>query len=324
MIFLKKMAVLALTFGVVGAFAAETGDVVVEDGTVLGEYGAITVKMLNGKRTALLSSESKETVDIPEDVVVDSIYYDRDYSGEWGKPGTIILPFAFASGCLSQFGQIYEMTSIGISGNNTWQIDTKNMGSNGNFEPNRPYFVRPNAERMVFPSWCAGDNTTMHKTTGVNTMITFDNWEFTGMYSYKQWSEGDSDLGYVYGFAAREKVVDGNTIKEGQFVKGKAGVYIRPFRAFLRYNKNATALTKRASYAPAATASLTADDLPSTIDVIFHDEDGETTAIHSLDPRTGEFTVNKTGWYDLSGRKLGKKPTVKGSYFYNGKKVIIK
>lgn len=29
-------------------------------------------------------------------------------------------------------------------------------------------------------------------------------------------------------------------------------------------------------------------------------------------------------WYDLSGRKLGKKPTVQGSYFYNGKRVIVK
>ena len=29
-------------------------------------------------------------------------------------------------------------------------------------------------------------------------------------------------------------------------------------------------------------------------------------------------------WYDLRGRKLGKKPTVQGSYFYNGKRIVVK
>lgn len=320
MIFLKKLAVLALTFGVVGVFSAETGDVVVEDGTILGDYGPIVVKMVNGKKTALVDS-SKLTLDIPEDVEVEAITYNRDYSADWGKPGTLILPFDLPNGCITG-AQIYDMVGIDIAGTNTWQIDTKEMGSNGVFKANRPYFVRPYAKNLTFQEWCSA--TTMKSTRNIDTKVVFDNWEFTGVYSYKKWEEGDSDLGYIYGFAAKEKVVDGKTIQEGQFVKGKAGASVRPFRAFLKYNKNATALTKRASYAPAATASLTADDLPSTIDVIFHDEDGETTAIHSLDPRTGEFTVNKTGWYDLSGRKLGKKPTVKGSYFYNGKKVIIK
>ena len=30
------------------------------------------------------------------------------------------------------------------------------------------------------------------------------------------------------------------------------------------------------------------------------------------------------GWYDLSGRKLSEKPTVKGMYINNGKKVLIR
>ena len=84
--FSQKMAVLALSFAVVGVFAQE-------EGAILGEYGAITVKMINGKKTALISGTSTEAVEISEDVEVDSIYYDRDYSGEWGKPGTLMLPF---------------------------------------------------------------------------------------------------------------------------------------------------------------------------------------------------------------------------------------
>ena len=34
--------------------------------------------------------------------------------------------------------------------------------------------------------------------------------------------------------------------------------------------------------------------------------------------------VGTTGWYDMKGRKLDKKPTIKGTYFHNGNKVIIK
>ena len=35
-------------------------------------------------------------------------------------------------------------------------------------------------------------------------------------------------------------------------------------------------------------------------------------------------TVNSDEWYTLSGVKLEGKPTVKGVYIYNGKKVAIK
>lgn len=308
----KKMAVLTLSVAFMGAFAQE-------EGSILGEYGAITVKMLNGKKTALISGTSTETVEIAEDVEVDSIYYDRDYSGEWGKPGTLMLPFNFPSGCLSEFGQIYEMTGIEFNGTSeTWQIDTKTMGSNGNFEANRPYFVRPNRNQVIFPAWCAG-KTTMKKTVGVETKFAFDNWEFRGMYSYKTWEEGDSDIGHVYGFAAKAKEVDGKQIQQGQFVKVKAGAYIRPFRGYLIYT-GSNALTKASSNA--TIASIKEEDLPSSIEVVFHDDE-ETTAIYMMNPRTGEFST-ANGWYDMKGRKLDKKPTVKGTYFNNGKKVVIK
>lgn len=308
----KKLSALTLSFAFIGAFAQEEGE-------VIGDYGAITVKMLNGKKTALISGTSTETFEIAEDVEVDSIYYDRDYSGEWGKPGTLMLPFDFPNGCLSEFGQIYEMTGIAFNGSSeTWQIDTKNMGSNGEFSANRPYFVRPNKNQVIFPAWCAG-KTTMKKTVGVETKFSFDNWEFRGVYSYKTWEEGDPELGCVYGFAAKAKEVDGKQIQQGQFVKVKAGAFIRPFRAYLVYNKS-NALTKASGNA--AIASISEEDLPSSIEVVFHDDE-ETTAIYMMNPRTGEFST-ATGWYDMKGRKLDKKPTVKGTYFHNGNKVVVK
>ena len=307
-----------------------------EEGEVLGEYGAITVKYLNGKRTAVLDSASKATVEITEDVEIDSVYYNRDYSSEWGKPGTLVLPFTIdgqGGGCFSQFAQIYEMTNISMTGKNTWQIDVQEQNEKtGIMVANRPYFVRPYAKNLQIDKHCLSkDKPTVMNTVrdADNMVVALDKWEFRGMYTYKQWNEGDKDLGYVYGFAARAKEVDNKQIQQGQFVKGKAGVYIRPLRAYLFYNANSvsekgTKKSRALAKEGEETATLTADDLPSTIDVVFHDKDGGTIAIHSLNPRTGEFTTNSTGWYDMKGRKLGKKPTISGNYFYNGKKVTIK
>lgn len=307
----KKLAVLTVSFAFVGAFAQEEGE-------VLGEYGAITVKMLNGKRTALISSESTETVEITEDVEIDSVYYDRDYSGDYNKPGTLMFPFSMKKGCLSSSAQIAKLTSI--VGGETYQIYAQY--SNGVFDANTPYFVRPSKKRLEFNMNDPGCfPTKMNTTIGGNKKLNFENWEFTGMYSFKQWNEGDPELGYVYGFAARDtENSSGKAIQQGQFIKGAAGIKIRPFRAYLIYNKN-RALAKTG--ANANLAVLEADDLPATIDVIFLDENGETTAIHSLNTYTGEFST-ATGWYDMKGRKLDKKPTIKGMYFNNGKKVVIK
>ena len=54
-------------------------------------------------------------------------------------------------------------------------------------------------------------------------------------------------------------------------------------------------------------------------------DDGETTGIVGVE--YGIMNIEHSaaaGWYDLSGRKLSKKPTAKGIYIYNGKKVAIK
>lgn len=310
----KKLAVLALSFAFVGAFAQE-------DGTVLGEYGAITVKLVDGKRIAYLSGESTETVEIPEDVEIDGAVYDRDYSGEWGKPGTLILPFDLKGvdgGCLSSSAQIAKL--VDIQGNETWQMVAQDF--NGDMDANTPYFVRPSRNRLEFNTNDPGCfPTVMNTTKGNNGKVVFGNWEFTGTYSFKQWKDGDPDLGYLYGFAARDTQNSaGQAIQQGQFIKGAAGIKIRPFRAYLIYNKN-RALTKTGANVDLAV--LEADDLPATIDVIFLDENGETTAIHSLNTYTGEFST-ATGWYDMKGRKLNNKPTVKGTYFHNGNKVVIK
>ena len=304
-----KIAVLGLVAGLACSFAAEEGE-------VLGKYGAVTIKYLNGKRTAIFDADSKETVEITEDVVADSFYYSRNFSGEWGKPATIMFPFVIQNGCMSEWASISKIDNIVNA--QTWAIYASPVQDT---EANTPYFLRVSKDHISL----ANDHCypiTLNTTTGGNKAYAFGPWEFTGTYTYKAWETGDPELGYVYGFAAKDKEVDGKKIQQGQFVKGKAGAYVRPLRAYMKYNPKKKALSKDAD--GESVAALTPDKLPATIDVIFLDENGQTTAIHSLNTYTGEFTNSSTGWYDMKGRKLNKKPTVKGNYFYNGKKVTIK
>jgi len=65
------------------------------------------------------------------------------------------------------------------------------------------------------------------------------------------------------------------------------------------------------------------DDLPKTIDVHVIEEDSSRTYLGTLNTYTGEITVEDR-WFDMKGRRLQQKPTAKGTYFNNKKKVVIK
>ncbi|MCQ2063919.1 MAG: hypothetical protein MJY99_11360, partial [Fibrobacter sp.] len=105
-----------------------------------------------------------------------------------------------------------------------------------------------------------------------------------------------------------------------------AGAYIYPMRAYLEYTAPAPAGRPAAN----GVAANTVASLPDEIEVVIVDKDettGEQTTrvIGKLDTRTGEFKFANDRWFDLNGRYLGnKKPTQKGAYYNNGKKVIVK
>ena len=63
------------------------------------------------------------------------------------------------------------------------------------------------------------------------------------------------------------------------------------------------------------------DAVVESLDVEFGDENG-TMAIGHLNSATGIITIDR--WVDLKGRKINGKPTAKGAYFNNHKKVIVK
>ena len=66
------------------------------------------------------------------------------------------------------------------------------------------------------------------------------------------------------------------------------------------------------------------DDLPQSITVRLVSRSGETTAIGEIDTKTGKMTFDSKAWYTLDGVRLSSKPSTKGIYINNGKKIVIK
>ena len=55
--------------------------------------------------------------------------------------------------------------------------------------------------------------------------------------------------------------------------------------------------------------------------IVLNFGDGETTGIGSID--NGELRIDNDDWFSLDGRRLNAKPTQRGIYIHNGKKVLV-
>jgi hypothetical protein len=121
------------------------------------------------------------------------------------------------------------------------------------------------------------------------------------------------ELGRAYGFSGEAK----DNISVGTFVKGGSGATIRPLRAYLVYeNSQSSSKTASLNYGSALT------ELPDEVDVVVLDEQGNVTERGVLNTVTGQIRMDR--WYDLQGRKLKGEPKTQGTYFHNGKMVIVK
>ena len=123
----------------------------------------------------------------------------------------------------------------------------------------------------------------------------------------------------MYGFAGTTKEVDEQLVVAGDFVRAKSGAKIRPTSCYLMWAgsepSNARALTR---------STAATEELPQRITVKLVSASGETTAIGTLDTTTGEVSFDSEAWYTLDGIRLSGKPSTKGIYINNGKKIVIK
>ena len=72
--------------------------------------------------------------------------------------------------------------------------------------------------------------------------------------------------------------------------------------------------------------SFTSDFAAAGARIFIDDEDGTSTAIDAIGAEPVEAAPSKLaeGWYTINGMKLNAKPTQKGAYIFNGKKVYVK
>ena len=295
---------------------------------LVNDFGAIKVYQdENGKLTAELDGASSGSVDVISDednVVVDKVVLNRTFTvnetSSDQKYATIVLPFTIDQNKISG-AEFFEFVDVDLDKN---QVSFCNAfdGTHTQLVANTPYIVRATAANITFN--LAEGETVKLNTSEMNNPVrgTTSKWEFRGTYSYKKWEEGDPELGSVYGYTAKAKY----DYAVGQFAKNGAGAFVRPFRAnlFKLANQQARRYMLAKSSVALNSASIGEETVPSSLDVVIVDRETEqTTAIGKLNTATGEIKIIDN-WFDMKGRKLNGKPTTKGIYYYNGKRVMVK
>lgn len=286
--------------------------------------GVVLTKDGSGNISAEFNGTSLETVSIPVNITVNSVTLNRTFT--YDKCATLMLPFSLGNGQSLNGGTLYKFDGVN-NGEGDWVATLSE--STSPLKANTPYLIYPNGhmtdDKITFD--LNGGTVTLNTTTaGEDSNEKDDLWDFIGTYSYIKWTtvtgdqdysaEREAEIGKVYGFAAVEKI----GIHVGDFVRVASGAKIRPMCAYLKWKgsipNNARALTRGAAN----------DDteLPQRITVKLVSASGETTAIGTLDTKTGEMTFDSETWYTLDGVRLSGKPSSKGIYINNGKKIVIK
>ena len=278
---------------------------------VVTQYGGITVTTYSdGTASAVISDTSSATVEITTNVTVDTISFSRVFKNN--TMSTVVFPFSIDTSEV-QGGKFYNLVTL--ENNGTKWVATAKKPESGRILANTPYLVMPTADAPLtfnLNSPVTLNTSEMHPTTLEN------GWVFRGTYAYHKFTTGDPELGSAYGFAASAST----GVQVGQFVKAGSGAWIRPMRAYLLNTAtlpDGYALTKSTS---ARHHAMSVADLPETIDLKLVDGTGKVIGWAAVDTRTGEIRADR--WFDLQGRRLNGKPTTKGTYYNNGRKVIIK
>ena len=297
-------------------------------------FGGITLKetFINGNsqgQDATFDGSSQVTIDIPENIAVNSVDYNRAFTMD--KPSTVMLPFSKDVGEISG-GTFYTFGGVEKK-NNKWEATMNAVTVS--LTANTPYLFVPAGTSLTFTG-----GATLNTTGGGNceTAESGSHWTFKGTYEYMKWTtdtsdpdynaEREAEIGRAYGFAGVAKT----DIEVGDFVRVANGAKIRPMSCYLLWNDIPNSANAR-SFTRGAAA--TEEELPQRITVRLVGSNGEVTGIGTIDngqffdeqsgkaERTIDNYADADGWYDLQGRKLSCKPTKSGLYINNGKKIVI-
>lgn len=290
-------------------------------------YGAITVKKVKNsagveRTVAYIDDDSKVTPVITENIEVDSVYFTREFKANTAS--TLMLPFDLDQASTWKLGlNLYTLIDVRKDcPDNCPYKAYYDQSHAGLMSANTPYVaVAWNNQKISFNA--DGSESlkfTLKKTVDKDNNVVAQNvvsktkdgynFNFTGTYESIEFKNPKG----IYGFAGTN--ADGKKVGDFVHVACKDGkcASIRPFRAYLKVTL--ASLNKSAS-----------DDdveMPETIEVYLVDDNKGTTYIGQMNTSTGEIVKEDNRWFDMKGRVLDHKPTAKGTYYNNKKKVIIK
>ena len=278
---------------------------------VKNDNGAITfTKLDDGTFSAEINGDytGSETVEITENITVSGVTLTRSFNGN--QVSTLMLPFDIDVDKVIGT-PVYKYKTIVRGDDGRWKFK---ITAASKIYANTPYVVLPPETGPISFSVSA-ENTVIFNTTtksgeSVSSETSEGTWEFKGVYTYTELDEEFPEIDRIYVFANEPQ----NEIRAGQFVKADPGTYIKPMRAYL-VRHNVTAKSARGSFGGSFL-------LPNEIDIEIEDEKGVVVETGRLNTVTGEVRMDR--WFDLKGRKLNSKPSVKGTYYKNGKRVVIK
>ena len=283
--------------------------------------------------------------DITSPLWTESLRYNRSFTN--GKPVTIMLPFNFTRNRITlahdnanPSGKFYEFKGIEEDLEHKWvavMIEAGETLSNevveNTLQANHPYLYVPGESTEYLDIYVGGtgisiftegnEGGTKETEYYYGDGMPWNHWMFKGTYQPRYWSETEhfEEVGKVYGFAGASKEVDGKRVEAGEFVRAKLGAKIRPTSCYLKWVEP---LTDNAPARGMTRGAAADEDVPQRITVKLISASGETTAIGTLDTTTGEVSFDSEAWYTLDGVRLSGKPTARGIYINNGKKVVIK
>ena len=244
--------------------------------------------------------DEADAVEIATDVVVNSVVLNRTFNVN--KVATLYLPFEIDTANING-ATIYKFkTVVKSEEDGRWKFKVTKAAK---VLPNTPYVALPSASQVTFD---IPESVTLNTTTAGEEAAS-GAWEFRGVYTYTVFTADPENP--VYFFA--DQVRDG--AKLGEFVITGTGAWLNPMRAYLIYHKGGLAKSARGNLGSNIM-------LPDELDIVVEDENGIVVETGRLNTVTGEVRMDR--WFDLKGRKLNSKPAVKGTYYKNGKRVIIK
>jgi hypothetical protein len=273
-------------------------------------HGGIQIAV--DKSKAIIDGTIDVTSEVSNPVKVDTVTFTRTFNRD--KTTTIVLPFDIDMDYV--WGGIFcKFNGVKKKGNNSV---VSLMFVSTMVQANMPYVYVPLGETLSIKQ-PAGEKITLHTANARAIHESDKSWQFRGTYQPRTWQEGDEDIGRCYRFIGNGEDVEGVA---GTFRKTGVGAHIGPMQAYLTKVLEQPQAIKRSYALGTQTASIAREDLPDELGVEIVNEEEKTLALGTFNTVTGKFNIDR--WFDLNGKLLKGKPTTKGIYFNNGKKVIVK